>query len=537
MKRQSIAVLVAFVATLCHSLALAQGISRSSGIGLRTSFWNMAGHTGRFSVSSAPGNGGQVSLDIGGFGAWLYFFSRVHNNWFLEFNLGAVARVRVEDDGFTDTGADVSAVIPFLLGWRHDLLSTRFSSAFQPYLTVGAGPYWTTAVTVKNQLTGEETVVGETKSKFGAYAGGGTNIVLSSWLALNFDVKYHFVDLQANRNESGFEFGLGFSFMWGSKREIFRIKETKVIVRDIYPAYYQFYNTYPLALVAVKNFAGYPIEVNVRSYMRGYSERPKDSGFVRIERGETRDIPVTVFFGPRLRQMAQREPAMLDLRVEARAGGMHTKETSAQIMIHTRNAWNSEMDKLGFFVTPEEEGILRLSRKIVGEMPDHERASAGNLHVAKVIFDELSQKGIRYHRDPNIPFYKDDRVQYAGETLNLRSGDCDDLVVLYSSLLESVGINTAFVEVRDPEKEIAHLYLLFDSGLPAPQGYSISSNEKRYLLREQPSGQSTIWIPVETTLVERGFEEAWKAGALQYQQDGLLRGGLAEGWVQIFDVE
>jgi outer membrane protein W len=537
MKRRLIAIVVIFVATFSNSSLFAQGISRSSGIGLRTSFWNMAEHTGRFSVSSGLSGNQQSSFDIGGLGAWLYFFSRLHNNWFLEFNLGAVARLRIEDNQFTDTNTDVTTVIPFLLGVRHDLLSTRFASAFQPYLSAGAGPYWTTAITVQNELTGEENVVGETKTKFGAYAGGGTNVVLSSWFALNFDVKYHFVDFQAGKNESGIEFGLGFGFMWGSKREIFRIKETKVIVRDIYPAYYQFYNTYPLALVSVRNFAGYPIEVNVRSSMRGYSERPKDSGFVRIERGETKDIPVTVIFGPRLRQVAQREPAVLDLNVEARAGGKHTKETSAQIMIHTRNAWNGEMDKLGFFVTPEDEDLLRLSRQIVGEMPDREHDSAGNLNITKAVFEELGKMGIRYRRDPNIPFYKDDRVQYAGETLKLRSGDCDDLVVLFSSLLESLGINTAFVEVRDPEKEIAHLYLIFDSGVPAVQGHLISSNEKRYLLRERASGHRTIWIPIETTLVERGFEEAWKAGALQYQQDGLLRGGSAEGWVQIIDVE
>jgi hypothetical protein len=103
--------------------------------------------------------------------------------------------------------------------------------------------------------------------------------------------------------------------------------------------------------------------------------------------------------------------------------------------------------------------------------------------------------------------------------------------------LQSVGIKTAFVEVRDPQKEIAHLYLMFDTGLPADQGESVSSNEKRYILRQNKTGQQSIWIPVETTLVEEGFEAAWKAAALSYLEEGLLRNGLAEGWLFVIDTE
>jgi hypothetical protein len=109
--------------------------------------------------------------------------------------------------------------------------------------------------------------------------------------------------------------------------------------------------------------------------------------------------------------------------------------------------------------------------------------------------------------------------------------------VLYSSLLESLGINTAFVEVRDPQKDLAHLYLLIDSGLTASEGSLLSSNEKRFIVREDTRGKSMVWIPIETTLVAGSFEEAWKTGALEYLQDGIMRNGLAENWVKVIDVE
>jgi len=209
---------------------------------------------------------------------------------------------------------------------------------------------------------------------------------------------------------------------------------------------------------------------------------------------------------------------------------------SSSIMVHSRNAWNGEMDKLVFFVTPDQDPILDLSRRWAGEL-EFENSTLRNVQIAKHFFEELGKLGLRYQSDPNIPFYKDDRVQFASETLTLKSGDCDDLVVLYASLLESVGINTAFIEVRDPEKELAHLYLMFNSGVPIEQRHLISSNEKRYLIRENSIGQKKVWIPVETTVIESSFEEAWKAGALEYLQAGDLRGGLAQGWVKVFDVE
>jgi len=49
-------------------------------------------------------------------------------------------------------------------------------------------------------------------------------------------------------------------------------------------------------------------------------------------------------------------------------------------------------------------------------------------------------------------------------------------------------------------------------------------------------GVETIWIPVETTIINRGFDEAWSSGAQDYFDDVELGLGLARGWVRIVDV-
>lgn len=510
-----------------------QGMSRSTGLGIRLSFWNVTQHPTRVNVS---GYGKDASVDISGVGTTLYFFSRVHNNYFLEFSLGGVAGVREQQADYLISTVEATAVTPILLGLRYDLLSTKFPSAIQPYLAVGGGPYWIASIrSTDPQFESEQTV--ESDLNYGVYAGGGSHLLLTSWLALNFMLKYHFVDWKFEQGYSGLEFGLGFGVMWGRQREVLQIEEIQLIVKDIYPTYYQFYRTYPIAFVAVKNVAGYPIEVNVKSHIRPFSERVGESGFIRIEKGKTNDIPVTAIFGKRLLQVNQREPAILDIEIEARAGKVLTRQISAEVTIHTRNSWNGEMDKLGLFVTPDDESILQLGREMIQNGEIDASAETAKFEQARVIFNRLVGRGLHYSSDPNIPFYQDDRVQYATETLAKGSGDCDDLVVLYGSLLESLGIRTAFVETRDPDRPIAHLFLLFDTGLEPSQALQLSSNEKRLVVREQPNGRKTIWIPVETTLIDQDFEAAWKSGATQYLQDGLVRGGLEQGWVTIIDLE
>jgi outer membrane protein W len=519
----------------CASMVSAQGITRSTGLGLRGAFWKINNHSGGVLVKDQAGM--SSSVDVEGFGVDLIFFSRLHRNWFLESSIGALARVHEKETGLFEDVVDVSTMIPFLVGMRYDVLTGRIQSAIQPYVCAGVGTYWFVQTAVKDEGVLDEQVSVNSDFKFGGYSGLGTHLILKSWFALNFDARYHFVDFSSANPNSGFEFGFGFCFMWGQKREIFRVRSVKVIVEDIYPAYYRFYNTYPLAMAAIENTADFPIEVNLRSWIDRVTDGVRQSGFISIPKGATKDLPVYLLFGPKLLKAETREPAVINLEVEAKAGVTLTKSFSAQVTVHSRNAWNGEIDKLPVFVTPDDPEIIALTRNVVQRDTAQIPPALQKFEQARRLFDALSRRGIRYQSDPNIPFDRDDRVQFASATLSLGSGDCDDLSVLFSSVFESVGISTAFVDVRDPGTAQGHVYLLFDSGLEPEQGILITSNEKRTVVRERGQGKASLWIPLETTLVQAGFETAWKEGAAQFEEQGNLRQGLAEGWMKIIDVQ
>jgi outer membrane protein W len=512
----------------------AQGITRSTGLGLRGSFWKVEGRTSGIRVSSSDNT---ASVDVEGVGGSLTFFSRLSGNWFMESALGTASRIHTAKTGEDDSDVDISALIPFLIGARYDFLAGRARSAIQPYLCAGAGAYWLAQTAVQSTGSRDASVSIGTDFHFGGYMGAGVHVSVNNWFALNADARYHFVDFSRRNSNSGYELGFGFCFIWGRQREIFRVRSVKVIVEDLYPAYYRFYNTYPLAMAVIENTAGFPVEVNVRSWIDGVTDGVRQSGFVSIPRGETKDFPVYLLFGRGLFLTETREPAVINLEIEARAGTTLIKSFSAQVTVHSRNAWNGDIDKLPVFVTPDDSTVHTMSRSILKHDTGAPPPELRKFRQARILFDSLCARGLRYQSDPNIPFDKDDRVQFAPRTLALGTGDCDDLSVLAASLLESVGISTAFVDVRDPSASQGHVYLLFNTGLAPEQRALVSANEKRTIVRRDDSGKPTLWVPLETTLVSDGFEAAWKQAAAQYEEAGVLRQGLAEGWVRIIEVD
>ena len=129
------------------------------------------------------------------------------------------------------------------------------------------------------------------------------------------------------------------------------------------------------------------------------------------------------------------------------------------------------------------------------------------IYARQVIMDaneRLDSKNPLYNLDLNGPF-KD--AKYPRDLLSAadRTGDCDDLSVLYASLLEALGIRTKLVDIGE------RVFVMFDSGL--------SKNDIN-LLQVLPElfieDAVTLWVPVDVTRYGDLFVQAWKEGASQY---------------------
>jgi len=135
------------------------------------------------------------------------------------------------------------------------------------------------------------------------------------------------------------------------------------------------------------------------------------------------------------------------------------------------------------------------------------------VYNAMLLFDTMIASQLKYIPDPNNPFSQMqnkqalDHLKYPRETLLQGGGDCDDLAVLYCSLLEAVGIKTKLVDVPQ------HLFMMFDTAIPPERGYKLSTDKNMYVV-----DNNSIWIPVEVTELEKGFIEAWQIAARNYNK-------------------
>jgi tetratricopeptide (TPR) repeat protein len=131
---------------------------------------------------------------------------------------------------------------------------------------------------------------------------------------------------------------------------------------------------------------------------------------------------------------------------------------------------------------------------------------------AMALFTALRIQGVAYIPDPKTFASKVenkeavDYLQFPAQTLETRAGDCDDLSILYAALLESAGIETAFITVP------GHIYVAFNLDLDPRTASATFMNPADLIIRENET-----WIPVEITRVRDGFLKAWQSGAQEWR--------------------
>ncbi len=127
-----------------------------------------------------------------------------------------------------------------------------------------------------------------------------------------------------------------------------------------------------------------------------------------------------------------------------------------------------------------------------------------------------------------------DYVQFPNETIDLQGGDCDDLSVCFSSLLESIGIQTAFIDYK-PTDGIGHVTLLINTNLIPKQSRLITINDRKFFVRKNVMGKDEIWIPIEVTSLTN-FKDAWNIGATKFYTEAIDKFGLSKNRVEIIDI-
>jgi hypothetical protein len=315
-----------------------------------------------------------------------------------------------------------------------------------------------------------------------------------------------------------------------------KIEFVDMTTTEVYPSTSMSYTGKPMGKARIRNVSDRPISARVGFFVNRYMDMPTQSESYTIPPQSVTEIPFSAVFNPVIKTVQSMELCEANVTVSSTGGDENDDQSPVRVIVYGKNDWDGKVNTLGSFVTPRDPDVMFFTRSVLNLNKDTIRATQKQLErfeKARVLFNEFSRR-MMYVNDPHL---SKDNVQYPSETFTLKGGDCDDMTVGFSSVLESVGISTAFVDIVPPnDPGNAHVFLLFDTGLEPQYGRLLTENEKRYIIRANSTGNETVWIPIETTMLISGFDMAWEKGAAEFLEEARLKDGLTKGWVTIVDV-
>ena len=287
-------------------------------------------------------------------------------------------------------------------------------------------------------------------------------------------------------------------------------------LKPVFPVFYSWYNDNPFGTIEISNHEDAAItDVQVSFYHPEYMGQPKNCGGTKIlYRGETLTVDLKAFFNEQMLNLNEKNDSLTTITVEYKYLGSKRSATFPLIVpVYGRNNMSWEDDRCASaFVSSKDPAAMWFAKYVVSTIRDNVRNGLPtNIQYAMGIFEALDQFGINYVKDPTSAFEDNvgtasiDFLQFPYQTLMYRGGDCDDLSILVCSLFESIGIKTAFITVP------GHIFMAFDSGFTVEQAKEYFINLDEFIV-----DGDNVWVPLEITLTDEGFNKAWHKGAWEW---------------------
>jgi hypothetical protein len=303
------------------------------------------------------------------------------------------------------------------------------------------------------------------------------------------------------------------------------------VIDEIYPTLSDLYLDSPFAIGKVINLTEEPLFVKPYSRIEGINRENIQSPEIFISGKDTVEVQFFTLI-PESYTNNKTEISYADFYVTV-SGDEPDDQFQKAVLVNGSNSWDGKVSNLKYFIKKGFNFSLNYTREILSRYKKYLDTLSYNLidfHKTKIIFNKVVEELV-YTSDPRASA---EYVQFPDETVTLKGGDCDDLSVLFSSLLESTGIETALVDYKS-NGGIRHVNLLVNTKLKPKEARLITENDAKYFLRKNDKGEDEIWIPVEATSL-KDFEEAWRTGVEKFNKEALQNLGLATRKVEIIDI-
>jgi hypothetical protein len=331
---------------------------------------------------------------------------------------------------------------------------------------------------------------------------------------MDINLIYHFGAHEPKRKPDSTRYDEYSPHIKGTGLELINIK-----FDEIFPVFYKYYDDSPVGKAILRNNEKVACkDIKVSLLVKEYMVNPKECKTPsRMDASSEQEIDLYGLFTNEILGITEGTKVSANIFVEYTINGKpYHEEYIETIRIYDRNAitWDDDK-KAAAFVTTKDTAVLKFSKNVAGMIKGKVSSSLNdNLLSAMGMFNAISLYGIKYITDPSSAYevlsqdkLKVDFLQFPRQTLDYKSGDCDDLTVLYCALLESLGIKTAFITIP------GHIFMAFSMDVKPEYAQSTFVKPDNYIYR----GDQT-WVPVEITALDNGFLNAWNTGAKEWRE-------------------
>jgi hypothetical protein len=312
---------------------------------------------------------------------------------------------------------------------------------------------------------------------------------------------------------TGFFAGLSIQFLVETGASANNIGVELVQQEPVFPVFLGLYRQNQIGSLKITNNESAEIRnVTVSFRAAGYTSSLLLCATIPVlDKREEAAVPLYADFSSTLFNFSEdgRIPGELIIRSEI-LGEERTTTQSVILGVANRNSFRwDDPGALAVFVSSTAPEVLDFSKYIVGIARNHLRPGLNQkMQYAMYLFEGMRTAGIResgdrltpygeYHRKPGAVDY----LQFPFQTLAYRSGDIDDLGLLYAALLESVDIKTVLIPLR------ADFVVAFSLGIQESAAANFFYSLDNILVLE-----GEVWLPLSLGSLREGFVNSWRQG-------------------------
>lgn len=331
-----------------------------------------------------------------------------------------------------------------------------------------------------------------------------------SWLDFQYNTWF------GNPGAAGLTAGVSVAFKFDTEKVSGNVDGAVEYEENIFPLLYTIYKETPIGTITIQNNETAEIRnVTVRFRSENYTASEFECGTIKmIRKHRSESVDLYADFTERLMRFSEAGTISGEVVIEYDIlGDKRVAVTPVTISVYNRNTvrW-VDPAIISSFVTTKSQEVMELSKYIVGVARNHFHTGVNqNLQFAMYLYEGIHLSGITclensdtpyntYHIDPAVLDY----VQYPYQTISYRSGDKDDVGILFMSMLESVGIKAAFIPVEND------FIVAVNLGESDASVLGMFDGTDRILIADDQ-----VWLPLSMAAIGDGFAKSWQKGAGQ----------------------